>query len=153
MGTVQAGQQDCAGGGGETEATEKILGRVVRIPFLSEEYHNITFLCPHQRRHLLRCEDTDTEWFWYAAKDAARSNGLDTVVAGPTCDTDPTPRPLTRQYVNITCPGPANTGGSAPCSTCSLLWNIVILGLQLRPGNFDLCYSFLKRALRNKNTY
>ena len=49
MGTVQAGQQDCAGGGGETEATEKILGRVVRIPFLSEEYHNITFLCPHQR--------------------------------------------------------------------------------------------------------
>ena len=61
MGTVQAGQQDCTGGGGETEATEKILGRVVRIPFLSEEYHNITFLRPHQRRHLLRCEDTDTE--------------------------------------------------------------------------------------------
>ena len=59
MGTLQAGQSRTGGGGEETRATEKILG--ARTPFLSEEYHNIAFQRPPQPRHLLRCEDTDTE--------------------------------------------------------------------------------------------
>ena len=68
MGTLQAGQSR-TGGGGATEATEKILG--TRTPFLSEEYHNIAFLSHPSDAKIQIQSDSDTR-----LKRPRRSNGL-----------------------------------------------------------------------------